>query len=806
MFSKSQNKFYWIIIFVLALVAIYLRWTSPLSFNHWIARDIERTFDFLNGSPWSFAGAELTNGGRLPGFFNYVLLGIPLLFSQTLDSIFSFGVLYSLVSGFIIFIFCFKYLSRNAALIFLFFFSFNGLMIDASHFPINPSFLFIPIALSIYFLGRYYFEGNGFFFSLSVIFLSLSTHIHFSSLQLLPAFLIVGFFLRKVELKLWLTTGALTFLTFVPFFIFCYVYHYPIVNFIMPQTVTQNFSSILLLSVLIIIALVFIYRAPKIFVKKLIGESRRIIAKTLSSPKVTLILLPLLATIFVLLKKGFTFDYDGKIGRFYLGIERLLWGNVYSVFGFKSPLNLTQEYLLEVKSLYTMGLLVPIVLFFIFCIFINVYYIFTTNDLTARKMKFTLVLFLAPFTTGVIFGQLTGSHVWYLFYLILSTLIFFATTLDELYSQLKSWITRENASLKPKLISCGLFLFACYLSIVLFTLNNYRSQFVKNSKEAPYSLDDSRGLVILDFGKKFVTEIKNLINLSPDEYTQRVFVIPMKYNLTSNFLYHYYSENKLDHYSTLAPERPALFSNEKPCLWIEHKGPWHEESQNYYLRIKSHFSQVSEAIKTIEGDTIRVIEYRPLFQTFCFVNTRLDFTFNENLKVVRENIDQTVRTKILHKNLEVDDWNKVKNASYELLLYVERLQIPFFARVSLASLGDSKTKISFLIDSEKITGGDSLSINSHINNFSYRFRNAKIVFGDLNNNQIVKMIQNDEASSLIFMGRTWEDPNYNVMNFWLSYLPIYHEEILDLDINIKNKFEIILNFTDGNESFQVDEI
>ena len=155
------------ILFLLALLIFFslgvflrLKALDAAVINDWVTRDFNRAFNILDGTYLPLAGQELTNGGRLPGPFLYMLLALPILFHYSYEVLFNFNFILNIASIIILFFVLRKYFDVYIAIISTALLSVNLYHIGAVNFPMNPSFLFLFVVLFLLVLFEFSLKKN----------------------------------------------------------------------------------------------------------------------------------------------------------------------------------------------------------------------------------------------------------------------------------------------------------------------------------------------------------------------------------------------------------------------------------------------------------------------------------------------------------------------------------------------------------------------------------------------------------------------------------------------------------------------
>ena len=288
------------------LFGFYLRWKTLdfVYFNEWIARDIERAFNLIEGINIPLAGPELNNGGRLPGPFLYFLLAIPLLFKKSIESIFYFNFAINTFALVFLFFMIKKNFGIFVAILNLIFISVYLPNIFVFSFPANPSFIFPLIALYLWFLLELVCKGEHKYLPIIVLLVSLGIQLHMSMATLyFPPIILLLIFKSRPQTKYLVLSLFVILICFFPYWL------YKFKTFI-PITEIKNNGSFYFLSSNILIRFLEI-----IFLKSTIlrltynngFESRLLFTNEIVVAYFCLFCFGLIYWIFKFYKKGFQF-------------------------------------------------------------------------------------------------------------------------------------------------------------------------------------------------------------------------------------------------------------------------------------------------------------------------------------------------------------------------------------------------------------------------------------------------------------------------------------------------------------------
>jgi hypothetical protein len=230
--NKPQQVSLSIALFFFILLGLFLRFEAldAVIVNEWVTRDFDRAFNLVDGNYIPLAGPEANNGGRLPGPFLYFLFAIPILFHYSYDSIFIFNLILNIASIGVLFFSLKKFFNLTFACIASALVCVNTFHISGVFFPINPSFIFLFVALFIWFFLEFTIAEKTIFFPLQVLTISLAIQIHYSMalLYLIPVVSIFVFKI-KIPLKPLLLTISLCLACFTPFFFYKQFFYYPLI-------------------------------------------------------------------------------------------------------------------------------------------------------------------------------------------------------------------------------------------------------------------------------------------------------------------------------------------------------------------------------------------------------------------------------------------------------------------------------------------------------------------------------------------------------------------------------------------------
>ena len=166
--NQKVNPIVILVFIALIFAGFFLRYTAYDSayINTWVSRDFDRAFNLADGIYFPLAGSELSNSGRLPGPFLYLLLAIPILIKHSYESIIAFNLILNCISVISLFFVVKKFFGLYVGLLSTVLLSFNLTHIGAANFPFNPSYIFLLIPLYLWSIFELSINRNTKFFPL----------------------------------------------------------------------------------------------------------------------------------------------------------------------------------------------------------------------------------------------------------------------------------------------------------------------------------------------------------------------------------------------------------------------------------------------------------------------------------------------------------------------------------------------------------------------------------------------------------------------------------------------------------------
>lgn len=194
-FFLTKNRRYRAIVAMLFLVAAWLRLSHPgvCYFNTYVERDWIRTYEMLKGEAFHLAGAELTQGGRLPGPWHYLLQLGAMIVTPDPVSLFILVGLLSVVALYIAYRFGVRFFGERAGLFALALFAVFPIAVIGLRYLWNPTFLFAFTAGALYCLASTLLVPRRRYLIALAILIPFTVSFHISGIYLIP--LCVVFFL-----------------------------------------------------------------------------------------------------------------------------------------------------------------------------------------------------------------------------------------------------------------------------------------------------------------------------------------------------------------------------------------------------------------------------------------------------------------------------------------------------------------------------------------------------------------------------------------------------------------------------------
>lgn len=195
-----RDSFIATLLFAAALIYCALIWMTKENLllpNIFQSRDIRRALDLYQNRHWIWFGPELTGGGQLPGPFYYYLIGLPMILTNSVFSIYLLEyVLFSLTAALVWYFLKRKFSIASAFIFYFMFLTSPFIQFNLTSF-MNPSFQFIFLSIAICSL---YFHKNNKALILGGLALGLTLQIHFAASLVLLGFLV--FLLNQSDLPL----------------------------------------------------------------------------------------------------------------------------------------------------------------------------------------------------------------------------------------------------------------------------------------------------------------------------------------------------------------------------------------------------------------------------------------------------------------------------------------------------------------------------------------------------------------------------------------------------------------------------
>jgi hypothetical protein len=190
--------------------------TLPIIYQ---GRDLNRAFDLYFNHRFIWYGPEMTGGGNLPGPFYYILLGLPLLISDSLVAVVGFSYILAAGAAVAMWNFVSKFSKPGAFLTYFFFLS-SPQVLNALRVSWNPSFVFLFLIVGIFALNK---PQKDSWLAAGAAILGVALQVHFLAFVFLAAAVLALMLERSIDIEERLRKCSIIILsalmTALPFFI-----------------------------------------------------------------------------------------------------------------------------------------------------------------------------------------------------------------------------------------------------------------------------------------------------------------------------------------------------------------------------------------------------------------------------------------------------------------------------------------------------------------------------------------------------------------------------------------------------------
>lgn len=755
-------------------IGLFLRGAPPTFGAEWVYRDLDRAAQLLfHGSALGLAGPESQYGGQLPGPYFHILLGLPLLIWNSFEAVQLWNLLLNCVAVAIVSLAAGRYLGLGIGLVTAILLLVNPILAFGPHWSFNPSWIFILHAIVIWLsLAGYYKRSPAHFVAaLLVIIASLSVHMSTANfiVPTLMLWILVGR-ARPAHVAS-LILGALLILSPYLYFKLSGL-GLPSATFEDIRGVNSIYERSTTLTAVVVAGLLLIAVASRFtrMFRSRAGEEKGIAIPRLVGGSMA-----------VLLSAGliwFSLPTDGYIpyrSAFRALADINLWGNSTSWFyvqGIESDLRAELAALEtrfmgpEIAILLATVLLIALVGLLPLIVFFLGASVVSERIILASFLLFPLITILTTYLGGLI----ANPHPWYYFHLAIPFVLLLAVGADALKEGILWGIGAIRDGSVPPLSRAvpivGIVVLALgtgYLSVYQVERTDAAGSYRPSADQVGFSHSAARLQPYLaDMARRIAEEAE----IDSDTFVTRVHLLSRTDIGMNHILFDAQTHGgAFRGYGLLAPERPAFYHEDAPCLFIEmldRATGAHADQQ------RARLSAVIEPMSIRETESLRITHYRPTVTDYCFVNTRLNWAVTPAQRTLRLNVDPARPVVPISVDRTEDGTIVARYA-----LFVEPLHLPLLLDLDLRPTGAGTYQVKAALDSEIMAGRTGMNWGQA--HGSRAFKNARIDLLTDAGAQTFPFVRDPAAEASLF------SYDRGTLYNWPGYFPILMRRTVEIE-------------------------